>query len=72
VGNKVDVKDREVKPREISFHRRKNFQYYEISAKSNFNLEKPFLYLARRLTGYSLDPPALVLALPSAVCCVLL
>lgn len=26
-------------------------QYYEISAKSNYNFEKPFLYLARKLVG---------------------
>ena len=31
--------------------RKKNLQYYEISAKSNYNYEKPFLYLARKLTG---------------------
>ena len=27
------------------------FQYYDISAKSNYNFEKPFLWLARKLTG---------------------
>ena len=26
-------------------------QYYDISAKSNYNFEKPFLWLARKLTG---------------------
>ena len=26
-------------------------QYYDISAKSNYNFEKPFLYLARKLVG---------------------
>lgn len=26
-------------------------QYYDVSAKSNYNYEKPFLYLARQLTG---------------------
>ena len=35
----------------IMFHRTHNCQYYDISAKSNFNYEKPFLYLARQLTG---------------------
>jgi hypothetical protein len=69
VGNKVDVKDRKVKPREISFHRRKNMQYYDVSARSNFNFEKPFLYLARRLTGYSLSPPPLRLPFPCVACC---
>jgi GTP-binding nuclear protein Ran len=26
-------------------------QYYDISAKSNYNFEKPFLWLARKLAG---------------------
>jgi len=51
-GNKVDVKDRKVKPRHIIFHRKKpNIQYYDISAKSNYNFEKPFLWITRKLTG---------------------
>lgn len=52
-GNKVDVKDRKVKAKAIVFHRKKNLQYYDISAKSNYNFEKPFLYLARKLMGDS-------------------
>ena len=28
-------------------------QYYDISAKSNYNFEKPFLWLARKLIGDS-------------------
>jgi len=51
VGNKVDVKERKVKAKTINFHRRKNLAYYDISAKSNYNFEKPFLWLARKLTG---------------------
>ncbi len=50
-GNKVDCKDRAVKPKDIHFHRRKALQYYDISAKSNYNYEKPFLYIAQKLTG---------------------
>ena len=50
-GNKVDVKERKVKAKTITFHRKKNLQYYDISAKSNYNFEKPFLWLARKLTG---------------------
>lgn len=50
-GNKVEVKERKVKPKGINFHRKKNIQYYEISAKTNYNFEKPFLYLARKLTN---------------------
>merc|ERR1712164_116074 len=51
VGNKVDVKERKVKVKQINFHRKKNLGYYDISAKSNFNYEKPFLYLAKKLVG---------------------
>ncbi|KAJ5032523.1 uncharacterized protein L3040_009124 [Drepanopeziza brunnea f. sp. 'multigermtubi'] len=50
-GNKVDVKERKVKAKTITFHRKKNLQYYDISAKSNYNFEKPFLWLARKLVG---------------------
>jgi GTP-binding nuclear protein Ran len=68
VGNKVDVKDRKVKAKQITYHRRHNLQYFDVSAKSNYQFEKPFLWLARRLSG---DPAltiveALVLA-PSEV-----
>merc|ERR1711893_112594 len=62
-GNKVDVKDRKVKAKTITFHRKKNLQYYDISAKSNYNFEKPFLWLARKLVGDSnlefIEMPAL-------------
>jgi hypothetical protein len=51
VGNKVDVKDRKVKAKMITFHRRKNLAYFDTSAKSNYNFEKPFLWLARKLTS---------------------
>jgi len=62
-GNKVDCKDRKVKPKDIFFHRKKNLQYYDISAKSNYNFEKPFLYICRKLTGdpncHFVEAPAL-------------
>jgi len=64
VGNKVDVKDRKVKVKQITFHRKKHLQYFDVSAKSNYNYEKPFLWLARKLSGDShlifKEPPALV------------
>jgi len=68
-GNKVDVKERKVKTGAVTFHRKKNLQYYDISAKSNYNFEKPFLWLGRKLTGnpqlelvaeLSLAPPTAV------------
>lgn len=51
-GNKVDIKERKIKPKSIDFHRKKCLQYYDISAKSNYNYEKPFLWLARKLAGH--------------------
>lgn len=58
----VDIKDRKVKAKSITFHRKKNLQYYDISAKSNYNFEKPFLYLARKLIG---DPNLEFQAMPA-------
>jgi len=51
VGNKVDAKDRKVKARQITFHRKRNLQYYDVSAKSNYQFEKPFLFLMKRLVN---------------------
>ncbi|KAL5570262.1 hypothetical protein UlMin_026837 [Ulmus minor] len=53
-GNKVDVKNRQVKAKHVTFHKNKNLQYHEISAKSNYNFEKPFIYLACKLASPSL------------------
>ena len=50
-GNKVEIKDHKVKATNITFHRKKNLQYYPVSAKSNYNFEKPFLWLAKKLFG---------------------
>ncbi|XP_021482623.1 GTP-binding nuclear protein Ran-like [Meriones unguiculatus] len=61
-GNKVDIKDRKVKAKSTVFHRKKNIQYYDISAKSNYNFEKPFLWLARKLIG---DPNLEFVAMPA-------
>jgi len=50
--NQADVlQERKVKTSTVTFHRKKNLQYFEISAKSNYNFEKPFLWLARKLVG---------------------
>jgi GTP-binding nuclear protein Ran len=67
-GNKVDLKNnRHVRPKDITFHRKNNLQYYEISAKSNYNYDKPFLSLLKSMfgrdihfvdeTGPALEPP---------------
>mmetsp|Transcript_5086 Transcript_5086/g.12272 ORF Transcript_5086/g.12272 Transcript_5086/m.12272 type:complete len:217 (-) Transcript_5086:618-1268(-) len=61
-GNKVDIKQRKVKAKDITFHRKKSLQYYDISAKSNYNFEKPFLWLARKLVG---DPNLIFVEAPA-------
>ena len=50
VGNKVDKKSRKVKAKNILYHRRLNLQYYDISVLTEYQYEKPFIYLARKLT----------------------
>ena len=70
-GSKVDIKDGKIKAKSIVFHWKKNFQYYDISVKSNYNFEKPFLGLARKLirdtnlkfiSMHALAPPKMVMA----------
>ena len=53
VGNKVDLPDRKVKAKQILFQRKHRIQYYDISAKSNYQFEKPFLWILRKLIGDS-------------------
>lgn len=69
-GNEVDTKDRNVKAKSIVFYCKKNLQYYDTAAKSNYHFEKPFLWQPRKLTGDpkwefaaipTLDPPEAVL-----------
>lgn len=43
-------------------NKKRFFQYYDISAKSNYNFEKPFLWLARKLVG---DPNLDFVAMPA-------
>lgn len=51
-GTKVDHKVREVMPGDIKkYIEGKNIQYYDISSKTNYNFEKPFLHAARKLIG---------------------
>lgn len=53
VGNKIDSDNREVKTRQIQFHRKMNLHYYDLSVKTDYQLERPFLYLMRKLTNQS-------------------
>ena len=51
IENKVDVKNRKVKPKQIVFSRKHGIQYYDVSTKWNYQFEKPFLWLLKKLTG---------------------
>ena len=62
VGNKVDVADRKVKASQILFPKKYGIQYYDISAKSNYQFEKPFLYLLKKLSG---DPNLTLVEAPA-------
>lgn len=49
VGNKIDAHDRVIPGRRVTFHKKHNMYYLEISSKSNYYLELPFLALARSI-----------------------
>lgn len=49
-GTKYDIQDQKVSDSEISnLTKEYNLTYYDISSKTNYNLEKPFLHLLREL-----------------------
>lgn len=49
--NKLDQKERKYIPSNLLSMIASNYKYWDISAKSNYNFEKPFLQLAKVLTG---------------------
>ncbi|GKT34559.1 GTP-binding nuclear protein GSP1/Ran [Aduncisulcus paluster] len=49
VGNKIDSKDRRVRAAQVRIPHQKNLPYYEISAKSNYHIDLPFLCIAQKL-----------------------
>lgn len=49
VGNKVDITDRKVKAKQILFPRKHGLQYYDVSAKTNYQYEKPLVWLMKKL-----------------------
>ncbi len=51
VGNKNDAMDRKIKPKVIMFHRKKNLQYYDISAKAQYRILDSFFWLTKRLSN---------------------
>ena len=51
-GNKIDLKEIKIKPKEIrKFIVDNKIYYYPISARSNYNFEKPILYMMRKVLG---------------------
>lgn len=46
------MKERRVKIKNITYHHRNNMPYFDMSAKSNYNIEQPFKTLARLLAKY--------------------
>lgn len=56
-GNKVDLRDRQLKLEEIDVHLKsksgRKILYYDISVKSNYNFQKPLLFLLRQITNQS-------------------
>lgn len=62
-GNKVDREmERMVKAKSaVSYTKKKKLEYFDLSAKNNYNFEKPFLSLAKKLTG---DPNLEFIELP--------
>lgn len=51
-GNKCDIPEHKVKMKDKQALLDTWDTYFDVSAKSKHNYEKPFLYLARRLTGH--------------------
>ena len=51
VGSKADCKERKVKTKDVTWPAKNGLEYIEVSAKSNYNFELPFLTLLRKLTG---------------------
>ncbi len=50
-GNKVDIQNRKVKMSDITPPQKTGIPYYDISVMSNYQFDKPWLWLARKLTG---------------------
>lgn len=51
LGNKVDIKDRKVKAKQISLPRKQSLPYYDVSVKTGMNVTKAFQKLVRVLTN---------------------
>lgn len=58
-GNKVERQNRKVSPNTISYDLlgTHNVRYYDVSAKANYNYEKPFLWFGFNLSNEPMVPP---------------
>ncbi len=61
VGNKIDSPDKHVKARHVTFGKKRCLDYFEMSAKANYNIIEPFRELMRKLVG---DPELEILESP--------
>eukprot|EP00759_Apiculatamorpha_spiralis_P028299 PhF_6_TR30765/c0_g1_i3/m.45314/K07936/RAN; GTP-binding nuclear protein Ran len=50
-GNKVDDLDRKIRPKVVTFHRKKNLKHVDVSAKGLYRCDVPYLELLRKLTN---------------------
>lgn len=63
VGAKADcVDERRVRPKQVTFHRKRNLQYYEVSAKSAHNVRLPLDWLVSLCLRPPAPPPPAVAA----------
>lgn len=53
VGNKVDMVNPKVKSKNITFHQKKNLSYVDVSIKTYYHIDKPFLHLSKMLINAS-------------------
>ena len=49
-GNKIDSKDRKIRRNQITFAKKKNLPYFDLSVKCNFNINEPFLNFIKIFT----------------------
>ena len=55
VGNKFDLVDQIKVPDEQRYEKAKGYQYYDISVKSSYNIDKPLVYLLTKLMPNAAD-----------------
>lgn len=61
VGNKADLKQRGIAAKHMLIQRRLGLPYFSVSAKANYHIEQPFLWLIRELRQ---DPELILLESP--------